>query len=242
MELEPKTYPVKGDILILNLDNYDKLYKVLNINGTQAEVLAMFEAYTDAAFNLNRKTVVCNDLEVQQYANSDLDTLLNDVWYNQLTEDAKAAIVPKELQQDIWYWGVPDDPRYVDRYSVDETILYNYALAKYPFSINIGERNIYVLSIQEVLDYINVHPGKDNDILSTKIQDMYLSLSKRPTTQFITGKRHHWLRDGSAMGPDETWRIGGTNSWIGYSCSYEIPRAVRPAFIIDLSKIDFKIN
>lgn len=47
------TMPAKGDIITMNLDGTDRQYRVLKINGSIAEVVAMFEASNDIKFNAN---------------------------------------------------------------------------------------------------------------------------------------------------------------------------------------------
>lgn len=68
-------------------------YRVLNISGTVAEVVAMFDISTSQKFSSSSQT----------YSGSLLDTALNTTWYNTLSTTAKAAIVDKTFKQDSWY-------------------------------------------------------------------------------------------------------------------------------------------
>lgn len=90
------TMPAKGDIITMNLDGTDRQYRVLKIvDGTTVEVLGMWDDINNCPFGVNTR-----------YSNSALDTRLNTTWYNALSATAKAAIVPKNIAQDYWYWSM----------------------------------------------------------------------------------------------------------------------------------------
>lgn len=73
--------PKKGDLLNMDLDGSgNKQYRVLKVNGNMAEVVAMYEASIEQQYNTTSKTTTMGALEVQQYAESDLDTYLNTTW------------------------------------------------------------------------------------------------------------------------------------------------------------------
>jgi hypothetical protein len=89
---EPLVMPVKGDLITMNLDGTDRLCRVLKIvNGTTVEVLGMWDGLSSSFISdLNGSNI---------YAGSPLDSYLNTTWYNTLSSNAKAAIVPKNISQ-----------------------------------------------------------------------------------------------------------------------------------------------
>ena len=97
-------YPVKGDLLALDLDgNGKKQYRVLKINGSVATLLYMSD---DISFTTSQQTGTFDGGTTGQvYANSNMDTYLNTTWYNTLTSIAKAAIVATTIEQKLFDEG-----------------------------------------------------------------------------------------------------------------------------------------
>ena len=99
---EGAVMPVKGDLITMNVDGADKSFRVLNVNGSVAEVVGMTSASNSQQFAASGRI----------YAGSALDTYLNSTWYDTLTSTAKTAIVDKTFTQDSWYTGDSGDPDY----------------------------------------------------------------------------------------------------------------------------------
>ena len=136
---EPLVMPVKGDLIMMNLDGTDRLYRVLKIvNGTTVEVLGMWDGLSSSFISdLNGSDI---------YAGSPLDSYLNTTWYNTLSSNAKAAIVPKNISQYQYkfnssVYNQTTHASYADynSKSLKSAILY--------------ERNIYTLDIEDIEEY-----------------------------------------------------------------------------------------
>ena len=146
--------PVKGDLINLDLDGQGaKQYRVLSMDGDVAKVMAM---YDDMEMNWGYSTTTMGTISVAKYEGSDIDTYLNTTWYNTLTDTAKAAIVPENVVCDAWYWGNTGDPDYTGTYGTAVPGTSNYTISKYAGgTLNIGNRNVLALGIQDVIDYLN---------------------------------------------------------------------------------------
>lgn len=109
----PTPPPTKGDLINMDLDgNGNKTYRVLAISGNVAKLLGMSDISTSQKYNATSKTgTFANGGEGQLYAGSDLDTYLNTTWYNTLSTNAKAAIVPESRTQYMYqYYNKPNTP------------------------------------------------------------------------------------------------------------------------------------
>ena len=125
--------PVKGDIITMDLGNGNKGYRVLKMDGSVAEVLAMYRTeYTISSSKL--------------YAGGNLDTTLNTTFYNSLSTAAKAAIVPKNIIQ----YEYKTLSTY-DKTSHSSLIDYS---AKQQRAI-VGDRYIYALDVEDIEIYFN---------------------------------------------------------------------------------------
>lgn len=214
----PPSYPVKGDVI--SLDGVSGTFLVLNINGSVAEVLSR-QSYSNNSFPSSSG---------QTYAGSNPDTRCNSNFYNAQSATFKAAIVDKTFRQDSWYRGTTGDPDYKGRYSTSTN--YDISLGSATFGAEIT-RHCYSLSVQDVLDYLGVTTSMDyadSTLNRTNIRAMY------NTTSAST-----WTRSANAANASQVMLVNGsTGAIIGgaNSSSYNI----RPAFQIDLSKIDFAIQ
>lgn len=84
------SYPVKTDIITMNIDGTNKKFRVLkNVSGSVFEVLGMFTL--QAQFNTSGTSTA--------FKNSNLDTYLNTTWYETLNATAKSAIVTGAYEQ-----------------------------------------------------------------------------------------------------------------------------------------------
>ena len=231
----PLVMPVKGDIITMNLDGTDRQYRVLKIvDGTTVEVLGMWDDMHYSAFGKDSR-----------YSNSALDNRLNTTWYNTLSTAAKAAIVPKNIVQDYWYWSnstILSEPYYSGKYGATYPGTTAYTVSKNNVSapVNIGSRYVYAMSVQEVIDYLsdsNVLYQKDIMLMNANIWKMFWDKITRPqTTSLSVLLRSVWSNEAN--------RVWCADPNYGYLGDAYIGNAniARPAFQIDLSKIDFTIN
>lgn len=220
--MPPSKMPVKGDIITMD----GKDYRVLKIDKDIAEVLCMYDT-SDQKFG-NDKT----------YAGSDLDTYCDEVFYSALSFNMKKAIVEKTFQQDSWYFswnegGTSGSPKYIG--SNDNTV-YEVSLSSATFGTNISRR-CYVISVQDIIDYIAVTSSMtsaNTTLTNINIWRMFWNQSTSP------GVLYTWLR--SADGDFNTaFYVDGLAGNLVSSTTTEL-RAVRPAFQIDLSKVEYTIK
>lgn len=207
----PLVMPVKGDLITMNLDGTDRLYRVLKVvDGTTVEALGMWDAIS---------TTFSNDM-TNPYAGKSLDVRLNTTWYNSLTNDAKAAIVPRGITQ--------------YKYSVSSSVYNSSSHASYfdystkSIKSDIGNRYVYALGIEDIEEYFGGIFGY-SDIFQT-----FWNQASTPGAKYI------YLRDADAAKSGTVCVLFGS----GYINSARVDTSgiARPAFQIDLSKIDFTIN
>ena len=232
---ESLVMPVKGDLITMNLDGTDRQYRVLKIvDGTTVEVLGMWDDINNCPFGTNTR-----------YSISVLDTKLNTTWYDALSATAKAAIVPKNITQDYWYWAtdiVYGSPHYSGFYGRTYPGTSAYIVSKDTVAtpVDIGSRYVYAMSIQEVIDYLsdsNVLYQKDVMLMNANIWKAFWNKTTNPgTTSVPVLLRSIWSNEAN--------RVWCADQSYGYLRDYYIGNGgiARPAFQIDLSKIDFIIN
>ena len=220
----PSTMPSKGDLITMNVDGSDKQFRVLNVNGNNAEVLMMTSPNESQTFGSS-----------QIYAGSALDTYLNSTWYDTLTSTAKTAIVDKTFTQDSWYWDASGDPDYSGYYGTTKpgTSAYTISLGNAAFGASIT-RHVYALSVQDVLDYVLDTNITDGQLQNYNIWKMFWN----DEVQHTGNANYLWLRSAPASSSSDAFFLAGYRGSVNYnfvSRSY----AVRPAFTIDLTKISW---
>ena len=228
----PAPLVTKGDLIKLDLDgNGDKQYRVLGINGNVAKLLGMSDISTSQKYNATNKTgTFTNGTTGQSYVGSDLDTYLNTTWYNTLTSTVKAAIVPESRTQYMYQYydnpNTPNTPTYTYQYQ------YNWSDSDYENvnltdSILIGNRNIFALDLKDIFDYF----GKVC-ITSNELMELWTN-----QTSAVSDK-YWWLSSALADSPGHAWVVDGDGGFL-LSRGVGLAYAVRPAFNLDLSKINF---
>lgn len=216
-------YPLRGQIINMNLDGTNRRYRVVNINGSLAEVIAMF----------NVTTMKFGSSEV--YAGSNLDTYLNSTWYGALSTIAKAAIVDKTFRQDSWYWGSKGNPDYSGFYGWTNP-------GNEAFTISLGNttfgseltRHVYALGVQDVVDLMYYIDTTGVPLQNYNFWNMFWG------DTVSHGTSHFWLRSAFANESTIVWRVSGPVGCVGYDIVSNTNNEVRPAFTIDLSKISYE--
>lgn len=223
----PTPMPKKGDLIQMNLDGTSRQYRVLRMDGSIAEVLTMWNLSTSIKFNSNNT-----------YSGSILDTYLNTTWYNTLSSNAKAAIVPKNITQDSWHRGTTGSPQYSGTYGDTAPGSTSYTISKDSYNYRtIGSRCVYAISIQEVLDYLS-----DNSVLvDTSGMLRNQNIWKMFWNQTTNISEFLWLRSASADNYIFAWYVNGFFGYPGDDRAFN-ENAVRGALQIDLSKIDFTMT
>lgn len=182
--------PVKGDLITMNLDGTDRLYRVLKIvDEMTVEVLLMEDASSSVFGSTNT------------YAGSTLDVYLNTTWYNTLSTAAKAAIVPKNITQ----------YRYDYNASVyNSTTHSSFAdFSTKALHAGIGDRYVYALGVDDVENYFN-HTFSNVDIWQ-----LFWNTTAKPSRGSFP-----WLRDASIRINKRVWEIDYSGGYVGDSVSY----------------------
>ena len=229
----------KGSLVKMNLDGTERQYRVIKCNGNVAQVMAMYDTLTSAWNTDTSKTTTMGTLTVAKYEGSDIDTYLNTTWYNTLTSAAKAAIVPESVVCDTWYWDNTGDPDYTGTYGNSVPGTYNYTISKYAGgTLNIGNRNVFALGVQDVIDYLNdssVQVDTSAILRNVNIWKMFWNVETKPTTS-----TYPWLRSSVAGYSNSSWLVYGDDGNLG-SDYVNTSSVVRPALNLNLNQIDFTI-
>lgn len=213
--------PAKGDLIMLD----GKQYRVLKINGTIAEVLTMYDT-TSMPFNSATSS--------NTYAEQALDTYCNDTFYNSLSASMRSAIVGKLVTQDSWNMlsSVPEESYYTGVYGGDQ--YYYLTLSNAAFGKSII-RHCYCLSVQDVLDYLEATTSMndfDTTLTDTNILNMFwnTTIGQKPA--------YTWLSSADSSDDEYAFRLDMINVSIG-TAFVGGKNAARPAFQIDLSKVEW---
>lgn len=210
----------KGDIITIE----SKQYRVLNAVGNVAEVLCAYNTES-LAFNSTSKTITFpNGRTGQQYQGSDLDTYLNETFYATLSATMQTAIVPKLIEQNMFSTldVKPNTGSYYKVQNSGGSITYKVFESK----VSVGTRNIYLLDFADVLAYNNVDPIT-GILTSTQISQMFQS----------TSSKEFFFR--SSYYSQDTYLWGCSSSGNIISLYFAFREPARPAFQIDLSKVEW---
>ena len=216
--------PAKGDLITIE----SKQYRVLKTNGTVAEVLSMYDASsvdfdTDPNYNYTNT-----------YANKNIDTYCNNTFYSGLSTTMKGAIVDKTFAQDSWKSAdsYPTGEHYTG--SKRDGRIYYLILSNKNYSENIT-RHCYCLSVQDVLDYVDATTNMNSSNTTLTATNIWLMFWNTATVQ----QHNIWLSSACiSSGNSYAFRVTGDFGFLDYnivSSNY----FVRPAFQIDLSKIEW---
>ena len=219
--------PAKGDLISIE----GSQYRVLSMNGTQAKVLAMSDA-TSMKFNDSSITTSFGGTNGQKYEGSKLDNYLENTWFAGLSQDMKDAIIPQDIVQNGYSYS--DEPNTSGDFSGGITYKYQYNWDNSDYenlifkgSVSIGSRHVFELDIKDIYDYF----GK-NEITSSELNMMFFN-TETSVNSIV------WLRSANADDAGSTFYVFGDIGYFDYY-NYADTDSVRPAFVIDLSKIDFE--
>lgn len=226
----------KGDLIYLDVDGKgDKLYRVLKCKGDVAKVVAMYDDLT-SKYNETNTTTTMGTFTVQKYEGSTLDTYLNTTWYNTLSNEAKNAIVPENVVCDAWNWGNIGDLDYTGTYGGSVPGTTNYTISKHAgVALNIGNRNIFALGVQDVIDYLSDESMRIDTtaiLRNINIWKMFWNDEVSPSDNDL------WLRSSRAGSSNSAWIASGSGGYL-HSSGVSYSKVVRPAFNINLSQIPF---
>ena len=229
----------KGSLVNLDLDgNGNKQYRVIKCNGNVAQVMAMYDTLMSEWNADTSKTTTMGTLTVAKYDGSDIDIYLNTTWYNTLTSTAKAAIVPENVLCDAWYWGNTGDPDYSGTYGNSVPGTSNYTISKYAGgTLNIGNRNVFALGVQDVVDYLNdssIQVDTSAILRNVNIWKMFWNDEVSHPGKYL------WLRSSRDYYSDHVWVVDGLGGRLNND-SVSISHVVRPSLNLNLNQIEFTI-
>ena len=205
-------FPRKGDLITMNLDGTDRLYRVLKIvDGTTVEVFRVQ--------NLNEMVGYSSSAE---YAGNRIDVALNQTYYNTLTTAAKNAIVAKDINQYSYASS--------NQWASGRASTFYYPANKW-LRYHVGDRFVYALDLEDVEEYFD-SKYTSNDLNTVFFQD-YIGTSS---------DKRLWLRSMDTNHDDYAASILYGTYAVITGTPYYGQYGVQPAFQIDLSKIDFTIN
>ena len=229
----------KGSLVNLDLDgNGNKQYRVIKCNGNVAQVMAMYDTLTSEWNTDTSKTTTMGTLTVAKYDGSDIDIYLNTTWYNTLTSATKAAIVPENVVCDAWHWNNSGDPDYTGTYGSSVPGTSNYTISKYAGgTLNIGNRNVFALGVQDVIDYLNdssVQVDTAAILRNVNIWKMFWNDEVSHSGKIL------WLRSSSADSSGRAWLVNALDG-ILYNSVVLYSNVVRPALNLNLNQVEFTV-
>lgn len=213
--------PVKGDLITIE----SKQYRVLKTSGSVAEVLAMYDATTSQVVGSNNT-----------YAGSALDTYCNSTFYGTLSSAMQNAIIEKTFQQDEWSWsslpsGGTGAAIYRGIYGSSKYVI-GLTNASYGSSIS---RKCYALSVQDAINYLEVATSMDFSNTTLNSENVWTMFWNQQTS---LGSVYIWLRSAYDSKSDDIFYADGNRGTLDYNLA-SLAYSVRPAFQIDLSKIEW---
>lgn len=224
-------------MLDTNNDGTDEIYRVLNMNGTNAKLLAMD--------NLNNSTYRFYNGGQEEYAtfsgsgnyiayaNSLVDTALT-TWYNGLHSTVKNAIQDTMVTQNLY---MAQDSQLQAGLSYDYSYEYNWSnpdhYVWFGGSTIVGNRKVFLLGVEDIFEYY----GK-SIINSNELNDMFWGTSGRTQENDTL-----WLNS-AAVATSNTclWTVNGFRGTLNHDSLYSnYIFGVRAAFVIDLSQVTYTV-
>lgn len=233
LSIEPRQMPTKGKLITMDLDGDTTVtgmadtYRVLNITDTTAEVVAMYEASNSQAYwTTNVTTTDTKGNTVTKYDGSDLDKYLNETWYDTLSADAKAAIVENNITQYSYSYG-----------SSGYNATTHASYADYSSKAKVADltRRVYALDVEDVEEYFGGAGTTAGTFSKADIWKLFWNTTTKPSTA-----TYPWLRSASIDDASSAWCLDGYSGGTTSIEVYDYADAARPAFKIDLAKIDWQ--
>lgn len=215
------TRPCKGDVITIE----NKQYRVLDRDGKYAKLLSLSDSYATQMQEAGGDNAVYEDSYIDEYCTT---------FYNGLSSSMKTAILQTNIQQKKWYIGDTGSVKYIAKESMD----YNtgeildtpyYISTNNEVSGNVLMREVYILSIQDILDYVGVTP--DNTAANTPLTVANIG------ALFNNVKNAKWLLDVQPSTVNFPIVLNLFN--IFYAANATGTCYALPCFVIDLSKISW---
>ena len=222
----PISMPSKGDIINIDITGggTTSQFRVLEVNGTQAKLLAMTSTGTSVFNTSSTTTTFDNGLGGMKYQDSALDNAMT-AYYNAMSANVKNAIVAQNRIQMMYDTSESSSFTYSYQYEWDDNYYY---YANIQDHVTIGSRYCFALDLKDIFDYF----GK-NTITSNELNTMFFN-------QASSYSESVWLCSARANYANAWYMNGSLGCLFNNSRSYTF--AVRPAFVIDLSNIEWTTN
>lgn len=202
-----------------NGDSVTDIFRVLSINGNQAFLYTM-DGYKMSEFGSSKT-----------YAGSTLDNEMTN-YYNVLPNNVQNAIIEQDIYQSTY--SHPSDTVKIDTIDPNDKAFYvnsssdktdNYILLELTNSTHIGNRKVFALDFEDLFDIFGNHITKEQAY--NYIQGVG-----------VKGAVSCWMRSSTVDNPWVMMLFGGVGANIS-PCGNLV--YVRPAFVIDLSQVNFAI-
>ncbi len=223
--LTQKKMPVKGDLITID----GKPYRVLKVDGTVAEVLSLY-VYSQSYMPFNPASAK------NIYAGSNVDKYCNETFYNKLlSEKVRKAIVDKTFRQDAWFMDDSGSPVYVETYNVESEgmRIRKRSLATATFGETIT-RHCYVLSVQDVIDYLEVTPSMTADNTTFTQENVWKAFFNTDASV----DQYPWLRSANYTEAGQVVALNGSTGSVAYT-NVTMSNFTFAAFQIDLAKVSW---
>lgn len=224
-ELISGDFSKRGNVVTID----GKQYKILGVNGTQAEIMLMdFYKYitpdyrrypVEATFKLNDGSSI---IIPNAYDGSELDLAMSE-FYDELPEVIQNSIVEQNIRQSLYDAIYDAENPDADFSGEAKQSGIKYYLTK-KSKINVGTRKVYALDVDDVIDYLGSHPDGD------EVRDMFFVNISRSISSAVL------LRTASIK---ENFYGFKADCYQGYVVSTNDRGEVRPTFVLDLSLIDY---
>lgn len=212
----------KGDIIYMNLGNAEppagtnNKYRVLDINGSVAKVLAMYEVNTNTAYGADTPWQTSYVYDILR------------TYYDSLNSSARAAIVRGNVTQYSYNFNPAS-------FNASTHASYaDYSTRRY---VQFAASNVFALDIHDIELYFGGNFPDKSGVFSTEdLWEMFYDVRTKPTTN-----TYPWLRS-AVTDLSEAWYVSDSSGYIYKYGVTETGFSARPAFYIDLDKISWSFD
>lgn len=212
----------KGDIIYMNLGNAEppagtnNKYRVLDIDGSVAKVLAMYEVNTNTAYGTGTPWQTSYVYDILR------------TYYNSLNSSARAAIVRGNVDQYSYNFNSA---------SFNASTHASYADFSTRGYVQVAASDVFALDISDIEIYFGGNFAGKSGVFSTEdLWEMFYDVRTKPTPN-----TYPWLRSAVANS-SECWYISDPSGIIYKYGVTETGFSARPAFYIDLNKISWSFD
>ena len=229
----------KGDVVQFNADgNTPAQFRVLNVNGTVAEVVSLDTLSNTCEYN--------NDSSAGAYSGGSVDSACL-LYYSTLAPSVQAAIASAEFSIDKWDYTASSAAPVPGSYTGYSPMTGFYGLTRSQSSIE-GPltKQIYILGFQDIVNYFDT-TYIDGEQLNTMLWGRANTINYNGTPKEIYLRSHTDYSPGGGVLKGAATVIQSPitenpRMFSGVSESIvTAPKYVKPAFRIDLSSIDYMI-